>query len=75
MRADIGSRVTHPEQGVGGTVIDIHQNPACLIRGLVIAWDDGTQDEWDETEFGPLEDWPNRYNSRETKGVSESGST
>ena len=56
MSIQIGDRVTHPVDGKSGTVEDVKRNPACLMRHLVIAWDDGTEEELEELEFGPLED-------------------
>lgn len=56
MRIQIGDTVTHPESQRTGVVQDIHENPACLLRQLVIRWDDGEMDEVEELEFGPLED-------------------
>lgn len=56
MHARIGDKVSHPESGESGSVIDILTNPACLLRTLVITWDSGETEEISELEFGPLED-------------------
>ncbi|QQE80179.1 hypothetical protein [Alicyclobacillus sp. SO9] len=56
MRIHVGSQVNHPELQRVGTVVDIHTNPACLLRQLVVEWDDGEIEELEELEFGPLED-------------------
>lgn len=40
-----------------GTVIGVKRNPACLMRSLVIRWnDDASIEELEEIEFGPLQD-------------------
>lgn len=56
MRIQNGDLVRHPATGQKGIVKDIHQNPACLIRGIVVQWEDGETEEIEELEFGPLED-------------------
>lgn len=56
MRLKVGDEVNHPVTQQKGKVLDIHVNPACLIRTLDIRWEDGTEEEMDELEFGPLED-------------------
>ncbi len=40
-----------------GHVIRVRRNPACLMRVLVVRWDDSElEEELEEIEFGPLED-------------------
>ncbi len=56
MRIRLGDRVRHPVSARTGEVQEIHQNPACLMRTLVVKWDDGELEELEELEFGPLED-------------------
>ena len=56
MHARIGDRVTHPQEGNLGIVVDILTNPVCLLRTLVIQWDSREIEEWDEIEFGSLDD-------------------
>ncbi|MCL6453963.1 MAG: DUF488 domain-containing protein [Alicyclobacillus sp.] len=56
MRVQIGDTVEHPESGRKGQVLDIHTNPACLIRTFDIRWEDGTEEEVEELAFGPLDD-------------------
>lgn len=56
MRLKIGDEVEHPMTQQKGSIFDILTNPACLIRTLVIRWKDGTVEEVEELEFGPLED-------------------
>lgn len=56
MRIHVGSQVQHPVLKREGKVVDIHTNPACLLRQLVVEWDDGEIEEVEELEFGPLED-------------------
>ena len=55
-----GDHVTDPRQPAvrrSGRVIRIRRNPACLMRAVVVKWDDtGTEEELEEIEFGPLED-------------------
>ncbi len=55
-----GDRVTDPRRPDAnrmGYVTHIFRNPACLMRTVVVKWDDGTEDEeLEEIEFGPLED-------------------
>jgi hypothetical protein len=55
-----GDQVTDPRRPDAnrmGYVIRIRRNPACLMRTVVVKWDDGTADEeLEEIEFGPLED-------------------
>jgi len=55
-----GDMVTDPRTpGVyrPGRVIHVRRNPACLMRVLVIRWDDcEPEEELEEIEFGPLED-------------------
>lgn len=59
MYVKIGDKLIHPENGESGEVIAVETNPACLLRTLVIQWENGETDEWSELEFGPLEDAPN----------------
>lgn len=56
MRFQPGDVVNHPTDTRSGVVLDIRRNPACLMRHLVILWDDGSEEELEEIEFGPLED-------------------
>ena len=56
MRFQPGDVVNHPTDKRSGVVLDIRRNPACLMRHLVILWDDGSEEELEEIEFGPLED-------------------
>ena len=56
MRIHIGDRVCHPTTERTGEVADIHESYACLMRTLVVKWDDGQVEELEELEFGPLED-------------------
>ncbi|QSO48983.1 hypothetical protein [Alicyclobacillus mengziensis] len=56
MRFHVGDVVNHPTDKRSGVVLDIRRNPACLMRHLVILWDDGSEEELEEIEFGPLED-------------------
>lgn len=58
MHAQVGDYVNHPDTGERGEVIRILTNPACLIRTLVITWNNGATEEWSELEFGPLDDGP-----------------
>lgn len=52
-----GSWVSHPRNpSQQGLVIRVHTNPACLMRSLEIQWSDAVIEEWEEIEFGPLED-------------------
>lgn len=40
-----------------GRVIRIRRNPACLMRVVVVKWEDSpVHEELEEIEFGPLED-------------------
>lgn len=40
-----------------GRVLRVLRNPACLMRVLVVQWNDtGLAEELEEIEFGPLED-------------------
>ena len=56
MRLKPGDRVRHPDCNLDGKVIDIQINPACLLRTLVVTWENGETEEWSELEFGPIED-------------------
>ena len=56
MRLKPGDRVRHPDRNLDGKVIDIQSNPACLLRTLVVTWENGETEEWSELEFGPIED-------------------
>jgi hypothetical protein len=56
MRFEVGDEVSHPVDGKSGVIRDIVRNPACLMRHLVIVWEDGSEEELEEIEFGPLED-------------------
>lgn len=60
MAHTIGSRVTDPRTDDDppreGTVLAVERNPACLMRTLVVQWDDGEVEELEEIVFGPLED-------------------
>ncbi|MCL6547282.1 MAG: hypothetical protein K6T30_00060 [Alicyclobacillus sp.] len=56
MRFQIGDTVVHPGTQRTGTVVEIHTNPACLLRTLDIEWEDGTYEEVEELEFGPMDD-------------------
>ncbi len=56
MRLHIGDCVTHPVSKRSGTVRSVHQNPACLLRSLIVEWEDGEVEELDELDFGPLDD-------------------
>lgn len=56
MRIHIGDRVCHPTTERTGEVAEIHESYACLMRTLVVKWDDGQVEELEELEFGPLED-------------------
>lgn len=55
-----GDMVTDPRTpGIHrpGRVIRVRRNPACLMRVLVVRWDDSElEEELEETEFGPLDD-------------------
>ncbi len=52
-----GTWVTDPrDPSRKGLVLRVHRNPACLMRSLEIQWSDAVIDEWEEIEFGPLED-------------------
>jgi len=56
MGLSIGDVVQHPVSLQKGKIVNIHQNPACLMRSLVVEWEDGSLEEVEEIEFGPLED-------------------
>jgi hypothetical protein len=56
VRSVIGDFVCHPTSARKGQIVDIYENPACLMRLFTIQWDDGEQEEVEELEFGPLED-------------------
>lgn len=56
MALRVGDEVRHPRDGRRGQVIEIHANPACLMRAVIVRWEDGTVEELEELEFGPLED-------------------
>ena len=56
MRLGIGDSVCHPDTQRKGQIIDIEDNPACLMRLFTIRWVDGEIEEMEEMEFGPLED-------------------
>ena len=51
-----GDLVVHPTTGQTGTVVRTGQNPACLMRWVVVRWEDGEEEELEAIEFGPLED-------------------
>lgn len=55
-----GEVVVDPRaDGVGrlGMVLQVRRNPACLMRTLVVRWNDTfVIEELEEIEFGPLED-------------------
>lgn len=55
-----GEQVIDPRRPMArrvGRVIRIRRNPACLMRAVVVQWEDtGTEEELEEIEFGPLED-------------------
>lgn len=52
-----GTWVTDPrDPSRKGLVLRVHTNPACLMRSLEIQWSDAVVDEWEDIEFGPLED-------------------
>lgn len=57
----VGNRVIDPRNTTAtrhGVIIEVIRNPACLMRTLVIAWEDPVPvlEEVPELEFGPLED-------------------
>jgi hypothetical protein len=56
MRPVIGDPVCHPETLRKGKIVDIYENPACLMRLFTVRWEDGETEEVEELEFGPLED-------------------
>lgn len=56
LRFQIGEKVTHPTEAREGTVLEIRTNPACLMRHLLVEWENGETEEIEELEFGPLED-------------------
>lgn len=56
MSFNIGDRVQHPDDGRYGTIIEIDDNPACMMRVMIVRWDDGNIEEHEELEFGPLSD-------------------
>lgn len=61
MAIQAGERVRDPRAAEGakpreGLVLTVERNPACLLRTVVVRWDDGEVEELAETEFGPLGD-------------------
>jgi hypothetical protein len=56
VRPVIGDSVCHPATERKGQIVDIYENPACLMRLFTIRWEDGEIEEVEELEFGPLED-------------------
>lgn len=56
VRIQIGDEVKHPDTERVGIVQDIYENPACLLRTLVVQWVDGEVEEVEELDFGPLND-------------------
>lgn len=56
----VGTEVRDPRPGASGgrvgTVVEVVTNPACLMRTVVVSWDDGEIEELEEILFGPLED-------------------
>ena len=56
----IGSDVLDPRPNAAagrvGTVVEVVTNPACLMRTLVVRWQDGETEEVEEIVFGPLDD-------------------
>ena len=51
-----GDTVHHPETGIPGEVLEVRRNPACLMPILVVRFSDGTVEEHEENDFGPLHD-------------------
>ncbi len=56
MRPIVGDNVCHPVSERTGKIVEIYENPACLMRLFTVQWDDGEVEELEELEFGPLED-------------------
>lgn len=59
MAMHVDQEVQDPRPGRNeqhGVVLEVRTNPACLMRSLLIRWDDGEVEELEELEFGPLED-------------------
>lgn len=60
MAIEAGGRVSDPRQPDAtireGTVLTVERNPACLMRTVIVQWDDGEVEELEEIAFGPLED-------------------
>ena len=63
MALHIGDRVVDPRNirlTRVGRVVAIRSNPACLMREIVVHWEDARdaqeQESLDEIEFGPLDD-------------------
>lgn len=59
MAISAGTKVQDPRQNQQertGKVILVRKNPACLMRTLVIQWNDKSIEELEEIMFGPLED-------------------
>lgn len=55
----IGDRVRDPRPAAEerlGTVLEVRGNPACLMRAVVVRWQDGEEEELEEIVFGPLDD-------------------
>lgn len=56
----VGTEVRDPRSdapaGRLGTVVEVLTNPACLMRTLVVVWQDGESEEVEEILFGPLDD-------------------
>lgn len=55
MAYSIGDTVNHPGDGRSGVIEEIITNPACLLRQLVIRFEDGQVEEMEELDFGPLD--------------------
>jgi hypothetical protein len=51
----VGDAVQHPNDGRKGVVLDVITSPACLMRFLVVRWEDGETEELEEWQFGPLD--------------------
>lgn len=56
----VGDRLVDPRHLATrrvGRVLCIRSNPACLMRSIVVRWeDDEDEEELEEIEFGPLKD-------------------
>jgi hypothetical protein len=51
----VGDTVRHPDDGRKGVVLDVITNPACLMRYLVVRWENGETEELEEWRFGQLD--------------------